>query len=1434
MKHVRRFVILAATLALASNAVQLPALASAAPGRGAASIQLKDGRRGIVMPSGYALVFSKDHRMVELHHLKREPYESPDGKITLRLPSPGVMTSKLAKPQMQVPYAPGWLVAVFRPGSTPLRDVLALQVQDVVAARDAASRARNVSLRYTNDYATNRAFAELGVDRIERLFRSSAPPPQPYGLNPALAYRIHIAASNPAKAIRELRKLGSIAYVSPDWVVSPMHSEPHRVPSGPSIEEVGRLTSDQSILSPTALPRNFASKSSLQSLLNAPSVDALAAYDEIARHFRQLPGQGEIITNVSIGDVDDATNKNDPCFPTVQSLGPTTVLVGNQHYLDLPSMPLIPAYTADIDGTLSGSNEVCAVDPSIDEIGLDFSMMAPLPHDLQRPDERGKGFTDLLGIAPGAQYRLVVPLDPETTITDIDAALLAAATQRPRPNIITASLGFGFDTNGFPSRYLEEDPLSEAIVSTIVHQYGIVVCIAAGDGLRTFTNAAVGPAGGSAPTDVVAPAQTPTTLDDDEFSTTPSLVFDSGAIDVGGTTLDDIFAAPPNDPESQALSSQHAFAETRWDGSTLFSSGYGQRVDLSAPSDNVISFEHQVPSGAADQVEVVNNGGTSASAPEVAAIAAVTQQVARLTGRPLDDPIRLRAFLRKTAVPVPPVSQADAAISVGPQANLRRTVEALMEAHGIHDKPSVAGVAVEQRRTLGTDYLNALFMTYTDPSDINLANSEGFTGLTTDANATAWITVAPNWEFVPNGARFRLGVAGKMARPLAITPWARLLPETILRAAGLPLASEQKRTVKLQYEALVGSRPIASAEVELTFGPSGSKVFFGFAPAPSVPPVVSGPKIPVTYDLTKLTGAPPYVSMNRADLVVSEVGRGDPEHVLFGDFGVAYIVPLSLGSKGTVDVPVSALEGGGIYGVQLEFNRTSSADQGYPSTVAYTRVEARDESASRPAAPLLSIGAELGGHFLEIPYAGSFDVSYDVSKVAGADGAMVEISAAAPGWDAGEPNFLYNTFNNPNGSVRDRNGIESGSVYYVPAAGRTGRVRVDARGVLLPTLDHVVRVIPMRGGVAVGEASDVSTVSMDGVVPRYGGTIGINFGVDATDSGAFFTEGATLASGATVSAVETFDQTTNAGEQLVMTNFGNGAFYTTGWGVWPGNLGLVGFDSSQSGTVTASYSILNTATHAIASPWNPPFPNSDVLDINEGTENQLNDLGAFLVGFGAPYQLFGADIKQRTFGTLFDVTAPISGASLPVYGGIGLNALTNTAILAGYDFDTFSCGATSPTIVSADIQHGTVSSFAGSVLDSFASGVAVNSSKNVAAVPSLICQDMALYNLSTHAAVDVPSPGAGTGGPTGGLWPVTDETSGDFLVYQLLPGDVDTNINALSSVLLYSPNGSLLRNIERFVPPAASVVTANGIQINTSTHTGYVPAMSGQLTPFSY
>src|SRR6266404_5298974 len=658
------------------------------------SLDLPGGQTAKVFSNGVAAVFSKDRRKVEFRAYPVTPqYDEAAGRTGL--PDKAELIADLAAGAKEL-YANGRVLVVFASGVTG--------TSDVVSGRGAA---------FTNDSTTNDSLAGLGVDRSERLFRTfnreslavmHADAQAALGtplVNFSNAYRLHLTGASVREAVTALLQSPAVVYASPDFRVSSSQAISIPIPAG-TVQPFTASAGKRPPPSAAGVPSNFALSSSAQSLLNAPGTDAAAAFDEIDRQFHQLPGQGEIITNVSLGDLDDASvvnNFNDPCGFYATVFGPTTVVIGGQRYLNWPSMPLIPAYTSNRSGELSGSNEVCGVDPFLGEIGLDFSMMAPLPHAQQRAGEVGSGLTDLLGIAPGASYRLVVPEVPAggpVFSSDIDGSFLGAAMQSPPPDVITASRGFAVDQFGFSGRYLEDDPLTEAIIAGIVEQ-NIVVTVSAGDGLRTFTNAPVAPSGGSAPTLAIGPGGKPSDLNDVAFSGAPSRDFDSGSIDVGGTTLDDINSAPPQDPANASLAAQHAFPETRWNGFTNFSSGYGSRVNVSAPADNVLGFSHPF-GGTADAVEVDLTGGTSASAPETAAAAAVVLQVSKLTGHPFPSPVQVRKFLAQTGTPVPMVPQSDVSNSIGPQINVRRAVEKLLQQAGLTVAPSVARVAIEQRR----------------------------------------------------------------------------------------------------------------------------------------------------------------------------------------------------------------------------------------------------------------------------------------------------------------------------------------------------------------------------------------------------------------------------------------------------------------------------------------------------------------------------------------------------------------------------------------------------------------------------------------------------------------------------------------------------------------------------------------------------------------
>jgi hypothetical protein len=1150
------------------------------------------------------------------------------------------------------------------------------------------------------------------------------------------------------------------------------------------------------------VPDNYTLTSSAQSMLNRPSTNAIPAFTALAAH-GQLPGQGEIITNVSLGDLTDAsaaTNPHDPCNFYAANYGPTTVVQGNQRYLDWPSMPLIPTYTSDAAGTLDGTGQACGQDPFLNEVGLDFSMMAPLPHDHQRPDAQGSGLTDLLGIAPGADYRLVVPASAGGAVSDVDAAFLAAANQTPKPDVITASLGFGLDQYGFASRYLEEDPITEAILASIVHADGIVVCVSAGDGLRAFTNAAVPPSGGAVATDLAGHGQPVTDVNDVAFSSAISRVEDSGVIDVGGSTLNDIFAAPPGNPRNAALKAQQAFPATRYNGARIYASGFGDRVNISAPGDNVLSLSHPF-GGTAQAVQVNLEGGTSASAPEVAAAAAVVLQVARLTQDDgvSHDPLAVRRFLTQTATPLPALPQADLPVSVGPQIDVGNAVETLLARHSQTTAPSAARVAVVQRRQASA--LGGSIQTWTDPANISM----------TGRQRDAWITIAPDWiGLAQHGVSYALTAGSGPRRTLATTPWARLSPTEILTAAGLPVVSTSTRTVPLAYTATIDGKVVAQASTALTLGPTDGTV--SSVQAPIVDPVVHGATMRVTYDIHNLTGA------TNPTLVVSQPGRVESATGLF--FRPAYTVALTEPS-GTIDVPVSALPGGGIYGVGIQ-NAPGGWFSRNDSTFAFTRIAPTGDS--QPSVPLVAAADAPFGHYAEAPYRGTVQVRYDVSAVAGADGAIIEVSAPGP-----TIFNSWNPFNNPNGSQRDANGRDTGSVAYRSVSGTHGTVTLGAEAGLDPTMNHVVRVLATRQAHVVGEASGVSTITMNGIRPADGGSVAAGFGVNADGTDGFVTSNQVTAAGSTLGSVEAFRQSDGQITHIAQSSQHQYRTLSGGCaGQFHGDVGL--YSDVDPATGDNTFKVLNPVAAGAAgngAAWAPPDALGGVMC---AAGQQETDDVAILTGQGGTQPTLKVATSQISKGTFSDPIALTPGLdpnALSVPGGIGQDTTANEAIVPVVD--AFNPNAQGRVVI-ADLDTGQVRQFP-SRTTYYASGVAVDSTTHRALISST--DTFGVYDLAAQTGTTLSAGGSGY------QHPAADPAHKVFLLQEVAPPDMfgdAPNNNAMSAVDVVDEHGTLLKRMEHFNFFNIYLLDMGSyLQLSPAISTGYTLSPGGaQLAPFQY
>jgi hypothetical protein len=986
----------------------------------------------------------------------------------------------------------------YHSGSAPGTVLVALSSGTVNGARMASQQGHTVRAAHTTDARVNSTLKAVGAtsaqalldgvpaDRVAQLSGAASHRLGSYAVDLTRLYTMKITGSS-AEAARRLRATPGVAYAEPDFYVSPMDTGAIKLPgwvaakaahtppasasaassasASPSTGSAG--TPGTSSRPSSALPDNFGLTSSLQSYLNSSGVDVAGAYADIAARFGQIPGQGETITNVSVGDLTDQAMA-DAGDSYVKYFGPTTIVQNGQRYLDYPSLPLIPTYTVDQAGAVNPLGTVEGVDPNLGEVLLDFSVMSPLPHDRQRADAQGSGPTDLLGIAPGANYRLVEPTQP--TFTNILTAMVAAAQQSPKPNVITASLGFGTDVHGFAGRYLEDDPVIESVVAGLVQHDGIAVTISSNDGTRMFTPAPVGPDGGSIPTNLPVKGQRPTSVADDAMSTTPSVVPDSGAIAVGGTTLDDTVAVPPQN--GGPLSRSGTFAETRLDGSTNLSSGFGTRVNVSAPSDNIVALNHACCT--ASSAVPVLTGGTSASAPMTAAAVADVLQVARLTGHPMD-PAAVRTLLEQTGRAVATQPQIDRDLHVGPQIDVTRAVEKVLGGPA-SPRTQIVRLSVAHRAAIGG--AGADFTEMTDPNAIDLSGpvvdpiiqehgGEGLVGP---------ITIGVDAIGVPRQGPVTYVLRVGSHEYTSTTPSIRLLPAELLADTGQPLASKRNRTVSVSMQIRRGpNQVLASATQTLTFGPTDGT--HEMAPAPVVAPVVAaGKPVTVQYDLTGLRkensiGTP---LLENPQLIVSSINHWSPFAAPL--YRIGYAIPLK-DTKGTVTVPGSAFAAGaGVYGVAVLQN----PDLGFVGAVASLRIDG-GSLAQRPAAPTVAASGDALGHQATIDRADSqFRVSWNASAVPGATGATLEISAPGPGIYG-----LYNNFTNANGSGRDDNGVDSGSTYYGALPAVAGTRTFDAKALGLPSsLHYSVRVFATAGRHPIGQASASSSLEYDdGLAP---------------------------------------------------------------------------------------------------------------------------------------------------------------------------------------------------------------------------------------------------------------------------------------------------------------------------------------------------------------
>lgn len=1365
------------------------------PGR-ELTLSMPDGATARVdRVTGVATITSK-RGVVTYKFLPEAAVRIADGSTAaLGLDKAALVADLLQQPEQH--YAPDHIVVVFSAGSAPATDVFTASTRSAGAAQPGAKPPT-----YTTNSALNAALARLHVRAESRLFATmsrsrlaglaAAVDTSSTGTLAALgrAYVLALGDNNAIAAVETLQQQPGVDLAALDWYVrapgtqsTPLSAAAQAAATAqaaairqqsPADSATGRGRSQQHKTSPAELPTNWGIAASAQSYWNSPGLDAAAAYGEIVDRVGALPGTGQRITDVSIGDLID-DNPASRCYGA--GFGPTTIVRSGQRYIDLPSMPLVPTFTASSAGRLDPLGEVCGTDPLLRAIGQELSVMAPLPHDQQRSGHEGDGLTDLLGLAPGAKYRVVVPASSRPTVSDVASALLASAVQTPRPTVITTGLVASGDGAGFPERYLEQDSLAQSVIATIVDGIGIPVVAGAGDGVRRNSSiAAVGPTGGAVATDVAPSRAAQTVLDDVAWSTAPSRLHRSGAIVVGSSTTDDIFAKPPHYSADASAQEQRPFAATRWTGATDYASGYGDCVDVSAPGDSILSMSHAA-GGSAEDPQPNLAEGTGVAAAQVAAVAADLAQVARSTGQPFRSPDQLQAFLRSTATPLAAVPQADPRLHLGGQVDLRQGVERLLERTGDAVAPGVTRTAIAQRRAVAN--LDAVFETGTDPGHIDLLGPRSpYDGKLTGANSRAWITIAPDWQGLDDTAEFTLTNLGTGA-VLATTRSARLLPRQILAGAtgGAASTAAASTDVHLQYTAHVDGQDVGS-QFTLSFGrmPRTSAEVL----APKVAPVVRGDAVRIRYDLRHARGLQAPV-----DLLVSYPGRVNPATGAMYDPLVTRELPFTPGDPstrvGTVSIPVSDLQGAGIYGIGLHL-----ADQDVDGMVtpvysdfAYTRVAGPDDA--HPAAPLVGRSGRALGHAVTVPIASKVRIGWDVSDVPGADGAVVEVSAPGPASALG-----VNMFNNPEGSERDANGVDTGSIRFLPVSGVTGSITRSAdRLGLVATMTHSIRVLATSGGAVVGIASPVSSVTRAGVELAGKGAVnetGFGIGPDSND-GYAATRGFTNRLGVTAT-VQRFElEPPSPGPVLDRSRGGNTTYAMVGNGLFgPAGAGLARTYDFVSGETFGYESI----TDGDAGAWTPPRPGR--LVVQTGGADPSSARGAFVAydtsaGGQASYDVFTSDVAANTFGPTLDLSGALSAANPAralqvVYDDAGARGM---ASFASNDF----CGT--PELVQFDTAGKTATLVPGlGYGDPFS--MAVDRTGGVVAAANSCSADMGLYDMDTGDASLVTL-------DQNGYYVAIDDQHGLLLVGKAVPPNFVNDHTGQSSIAVYRLDGTYVKEI---------------------------------------
>jgi hypothetical protein len=715
----------------------------------------------------------------------------------------------------------------------------------------------------------------------------------------------------------------------------------------------------------------------------------------------------------------------------------------------------------------------------------------------------------------------------------------------------------------------------------------------------------------------------------------------------------------------------------------------------------------------------------------------------------------------------------------------------------------------------------ATFVEITDPSNIDLEGPQNILGQNTGEGLAGPITFGIDATGLPDSGpvSYSLVINGHVFT--SSTPAIRLTPTEILTAAGLPVISSSSRTVSVMARVLVGQGVIASTSQSLTFGPSDGVLVM--APAPVAPAVVqAGSDVQVQYDLTNVSG------VSNPQLIVSSINHWSPFSAPL--YRINDSVPLP-STSGTVTVPASAFSaGGGIYGLAIEQNPQAR------TVGAVVAIRIAGASDARPPAPTFATSGGSFGHTLSVTRANpTFQVSWDAGSVPGATGASLEVSAPGP-----TIYHLLNTFTNQNGTVRDNNGGDTGSVALIPLSGVSGTATLDASKLgIASSLHYTARILATSGGQVIGQASPVSSLEYDDGIAPNGATV---TGFDIKPNGASTVSTASVGSDGNPTGSDLYTYSPATG--LYGPSYADD---TSGQYVYA----VLGSDPSDNHMIAESQPWYATDQHILT------YDTTDRHLVGDTVVDQFADYW-FLGGRVDPQRHRLVMLGWRSDGvdTLvpFDTTTGQEGSPVLINGTFSRRSYRyldidgstgNVAVAASFVGDLCILRNANYTTVNLDTGQSLPATHPGRCV----TGIASDQNGHAEVTVGPLFGFPNLYPRGRWQQVDESSGSVGPIASLGAdapLFPTVDPVHGLLVVGFLASPDYLTNNNGMSGVgvydlhtgqeLSYMPDFNLFPAIYGFAGNAVlSQITSQGIQLDPATRTGWTYGPDGtQVQQFSY